>query len=106
MSTEKKLSDILREELDNLKKKVASLENPSTTSTEVPREPGHKDVTEAIDNCPHCKAKAKEKLAPEILREQREKQKSMKDPKLCEDCGEILDGERNETCPNCRGTHF
>ena len=78
----------------------------SAESSEKHEEKAKESAIEHIDVCPTCRAQFKEKLRPEILTEQREKHKKIKSPKLCEDCGEILDGEENKDCPNCHGHNY
>lgn len=73
----------------------------------------HKDVDDLL-NCANCKAKVLEKIKPDIekqisesvLKAKREKNKAMKKPVLCEDCGEVLDREQEENCPSCKGHRY
>jgi len=79
---------------------------PKSEESSKHKEEAKEDAIVHIDTCPTCRNKFKEKLRPEILTEQREKHKKIKSPKLCEDCGEILDGEENKDCPNCHGHNY
>ena len=63
---------------------------------------GHETVDEVAD-CPNCKPKLMAKFKPEILKEQREKIKSMTTPHRCDDCGDVYDRENEEDCPTCHG---
>jgi DNA repair exonuclease SbcCD ATPase subunit len=62
-------------------------------------------------NCPTChkaiNEEAKKELAPDIEKETavklREKVKSLKNPVICENCGDVIDREES-SCPTCHGT--
>ena len=107
MSEQKKMSDILREEIDNLRKEVAELKKPaaqSTTSTELVNL--HTHTPKEMFDCPTCGdpylKEAETRLRPKIEKDQREKIKSMKEPVICEDCGEVVE-KTAEECPSCHG---
>jgi uncharacterized protein with PIN domain len=106
--SEKKLSDILREELQKANDRITALEkNLLTTSTHeaMPESAkGHKTIDEVAD-CPNCKPKLIEKLKPEILKAERERIKGLKRPERCDDCGEVYEREERDTCPTCGKAH-
>jgi RNA polymerase subunit RPABC4/transcription elongation factor Spt4 len=98
---EKKPSEEIKEILSKVLSQVETLSKNQTNLTH--EAAGHKNIEDALDSCPHCKAKALAKLAPDIEKAIREKNKSIKEPVVCVGCGEIV--ERNErNCPNCHGT--
>lgn len=66
---------------------------------------GHKNLDELAD-CPNCKPKLLEKFKPDILKAERDKRLKMKQPKLCEDCGEIVDYDKEKNCPTCKGSRL
>lgn len=84
---------------------LAAVKPPEPPKIDVGKLGQHQTIEEVAD-CPTCKAKLIEKYRPEILKEQREKLKSMKHPVLCEDCGDVVDKEKERDCPTCHGKHF
>lgn len=85
---------------------------------EEPKPPSTPKQTTAIEhyhNCPGChatiNAEARKELEPEIrkelepaiLKEAAKKHLSIKNPVICKDCGEIVDGKEPK-CSNCGGT--
>lgn len=123
---EKTKADLILEKIAVLETELQSLKKDSKAPV-VPEKPepekhseesrGHKDIDEIL-SCPNCKPKVLEKVKPEISKElepaiteavlkaEREKHKKMKSPRLCEDCGEILDAKENKDCPTCHGTRY
>jgi RNA polymerase subunit RPABC4/transcription elongation factor Spt4 len=74
-----------------------------------PKKPQH--YTSIDEFCPDCQkrmvAELKPRLEPEIVKDaaqkQREKVKSLKNPVICENCGDVIDREE-PSCPTCHGT--
>ena len=110
--TEKTKADLILKEVKELQKKFetglneikaarAAIE-PAEHVSMPDSAKGHKTIDEVAD-CPTCKAKLIEKFRPEILKDVKEKLKS-KDLVVCDDCGEIIEKER-ENCPTCNGKH-
>jgi rubrerythrin len=105
VSDQKKMSDILREEMAVQQKKIEELEAKivqlSTTSTTEKPSETKKLAIEHIDECPTCREQFKEKLRPEIFNEFKQKLKN-KDLVKCDGCGEIV-GKDDAECPSCHG---
>lgn len=107
--TEKK--DPLQEILTAIDNRLKKLESPPehSHSTEKPTssKPPHVHSPNVAFDCPDCQKAYDEevvaKATPQILADRRAKIKSMKNPNLCEDCGEIFDGEEEDDCPTCHG---
>lgn len=107
----KKLSEILQEQIAELTKKVEKIQennlsqsNLSTTSTKTHQhseDSTHKSL-EDILNCPSCMEKVKEKLKPALEKELIDKIKN-KELMKCVNCGEIVD-RKQSSCPTCKGT--
>jgi RNA polymerase subunit RPABC4/transcription elongation factor Spt4 len=83
------------------------LASPSQTQQE-PKESKHYSSIDEL--CPTCKTRlldeAKKILEPDVSKKTaqtiREKVKSMKNPVVCKDCGEIVE-KSDPACPNCSG---
>lgn len=110
LTEKKKMSEILQEQLASQQKEIASLktqlEKLSTTST--PEKYDHEHSANVKFSCPDCQKAYDAEVSKKVLADKRAKIKSMKNPQLCEDCGEIYDaeketGEWNDECPTCRG---
>lgn len=106
--TPPKASELLMRELEKIQKQLDEIRKSSTTSTPehagMPESAkGHK-TTEEVADCPNCRPVLIEKLRPQILKEQREKIKSMNRPNRCDDCGEVYDKNTERECPSCHGT--
>ena len=102
MSEKEKRSEILQGQIDFLKNEIKRIEKtiPQTTSTK------HTHSANVEFDCPDCQkaydADVVAKARPEIEKALREKHKSLADPVLCKDCGEIVEREIEE-CPTCHG---
>jgi hypothetical protein len=101
MSEPKKQSEILQEQIDALKKELATLKTPPSTSTSE-----HKHSANVEFECPDCQkaydAEVVAKARPNIIQEMKEKFKK-KDLVICDGCGELVEKEADE-CPTCHGT--
>lgn len=113
MSEPKKMSDELKEliglQASRIEKLETLLEKRQSTTSTPDEEKGHRDLDEQLA-CPTCRAKILEKIKPtietDVLKALREKQKSFKKPRLCEDCGELLDASQEKDCPGCHGHRY
>jgi len=76
-------------------------------TVELPKSPAPVDALKHYIDCPDCHKKINEKakveLEPEILKSYREKVKSLKEPVICKDCGEIVE-KREPKCTTCGNT--
>lgn len=119
MSEEKTKADLILEQLQKLKtdyeKGKTDLETAIKALSDV-KPPdqhqatqGHKTIDEVAD-CPNCRPKLIEKFKPDIEKELRpiiekelkEKHKSIKEPVVCDGCGEVVEKTEKE-CPSCHG---
>ena len=105
-----KLSKELSESVERIIMEIKSSKTSTHEHAAMPQaQQGHKTIDE-VAACPTCKPKLLEMLKPDVekivLQTQREKHKSMKHARLCTDCGEVLDGEKEENCPNCHGHNY
>ena len=102
MSEPKKKSEILQEQIDFLKSEIKRLEKTTLTTSTKP----HSHSANVEFDCPDCQkaydAEVVAKARPEIEKTIREKHKSLEDPVICKDCGEIVEKEIEE-CPTCHG---
>lgn len=103
----KKLSEVLKEKIAKLEQQMEQLkaEKPNSTTTLTKKE--HTHSSKVLFDCPECQKEYNksiiDNLKPQILAEQREIHKKMHSPQLCEECGEIYEGEERENCPTCKG---
>lgn len=71
-----------------------------SSKEEIHVETAHKTLEEIL-NCPTCKPKLKDTLKEEILKGEKERIKQLKNAEICQDCGEVYEGEEKDECPTC-----
>ena len=119
--SEKKPSDLILERLDQLEKRLLTTSTVEfgKASSALPEHEAKRNhsTIEEIESCPNCAEKFKLKeyndkkkavleaeLRQAILKAERERIKSLREPVRCDGCGEIVEKTEPE-CPSCHGTH-
>jgi hypothetical protein len=100
------LQEILTSINNRLGALEASKEKSSSTESSTSSKPPHTHSANVEFDCPECQKEydkaVVEKARPDILQEYREKIKSLNEPVICENCGEVVEKETEE-CPTCHG---